>query len=164
MRWEQWERRHMGSFTKLIYHVVFGTKYRRALITDKCQNRLYEYIGGIIRQKHGHMIEVGGITDHIHILAHLPPTIAVSDMIKEIKGSSSAWMNEERLLSTHFEWQKGYGAFSVSYSQVGVVQEYIRNQEDHHRKRTFEEEYIAILKRHDIEFEHRFLFEAEHHG
>ncbi len=83
----------MGSFTKLTYHVVFGTKFRRPLITDNCQDRLYEYIGGIIRQKHGLLIEVGGITDHMHILAHLPPTIAVSDMIKEIKGSSSAWMN-----------------------------------------------------------------------
>lgn len=154
----------MGTFTKLTYHVVFGTKYRRPMIHADIQERVYEYVGGIIRKKKGHLIEVGGIADQIHLLIHIPPAIAVSDFIKEIKGGSSAWINDERILQSHFEWQKGYGAFSVSYSQVPVVQKYVRTQEEHHRKRNFEDELIAILNAHDIQFEHRYLFEAEHHG
>ena len=154
----------MSSFTKLTYHVVFGTKYRRLLITPGFQERLYKYIGGIIREKSGHLIEIGGIADHIHILAHFPPTISVSAMIGELKGSSSTWMNAEKLAARHFEWQKGYGAFTVSYSQVEVVQNYIQQQESHHKKVTFEDEYRAMLIRHNIQFDPRYLFETEHHG
>jgi putative transposase len=154
----------MSSYTRLTYHVVYATKYRRPAIGEASQDRLYEYIGGIIRAKQGHLIEVGGITDHIHILAHFPPTIAVSDMVRDIKASSAKWMNERSEVDARFEWQKGYGAFTVSTSLIPEVRVYIQNQSEHHRKASFEEEYVAILNRHGIPFERRYLFEGEHHG
>ncbi|MFN8711031.1 MAG: transposase, partial [Planctomyces sp.] len=100
----------------------------------------------------------------IHLLTHLSPKFSLSDTIRDLKGSSSAWVNAERLSDRHFEWQKGYGAFTVSYSNSGAVENYIRNQEEHHRRKSFEEEYIDFLQRHSIEFERRYLFEDEHHG
>ena len=154
----------MSTFTKLLYHVVFATKWRSPLITGELQPRLYDYLGGIIRSKNGHLVEIGGVADHIHLLVHLSPRFAVSDVIRDIKGSSSAWVNAEKLVEQHFEWQKGYGAFTVSYSGSDAVQNYIRNQEEHHRQRTFEDEYIEFLERHQIKFERRYLFEDEHHG
>ena len=154
----------VSSYTKLTYHVVFGTRYRQKTITETIREPLYEYIGGIIRAKNGHLIEIGGIADHVHILANFPPTIAVSDMIRDLKANSSKWVNESRRLIDRFEWQKGYSAFTVSASQVDSVREYIQNQEEHHRRATFEEEYMALLKRHGISFERRYLFEAEQYG
>ncbi len=154
----------MGSFHQLTYHIVFGTKYRKPWITADSQPRLYEYIGGIIRGMKGHIIEVGGVADHVHILANLSPTIAVSDAIRTIKANSSKWIHDEKLLSAAFAWQKGYGAFSVSYSQVPKVQKYVQNQEAHHRKLSFAEEYMELLTRHGIDFKREFLFEDEFHG
>ncbi len=133
-------------------------------MTDDLQTRLYEYIGGIVRAKKGHLIEVGGVADHIHLLTHLSPTFSISDTIRDIKGSSSAWVNAEKISEKHFEWQKGYGAFTVSYSNCDAVQKYIQNQEEHHRQRTFGQEYMEFLERHEIKFERRYLFEDEHHG
>ncbi len=154
----------MSTFTKLTYHIVFATKHRAPMITNDIQGRLYEYIGGIIRAKNGHLIEIGGVTDHVHIATHLSPKFAVSDVIRDIKGSSSMWMNSEKLAQGHFEWQKGYGAFTVSHSNLDSVQRYIQNQEEHHRRRTFEDEYIEFLNRHQIAFKREYLFEEEHHG
>jgi REP element-mobilizing transposase RayT len=154
----------MGSFTQLTYHVVFATKYRHPTITNAIRERLYEYIGGTIRAKKGHLIEIGGMPDHVHILARLPPSLAVSDVVRDIKANSSKWMNEQPDAAQTFEWQKGYGAFTVSYSQIAIVEEYIRNQEEHHRTRSFQEEYVEFLKRHGIEFRLEYLFEDEHHG
>ena len=154
----------MSSYTKLTYHVVFGTRYRRPTITEAIRDRLYEYIGGIIRAKNGHLIEIGGIADHVHILSNFPPTIAVSDMVRDVKANSAKRANELRVLHDRFEWQKGYGAFTVSSSQVDTVSRYIQNQEEHHRANSFEEEYVALLRRHGISFERQYLFEAEHHG
>ena len=142
----------MGSFTHLTYHVVYGTKYRRRSISEDIQERLYEYIGGTIRAKNGHQIEIDGVEDHVHILARLPPRYAAADVVRDIKANSSKWMNEQPENRETFEWQKGYGAFTVSYSQIDAVQRYIRNQKEHHRTKTFQEEYIEILERHGIEF------------
>lgn len=154
----------MSSFTKLTYHVVYSTKYRRPTITEPIRDRLYEYIGGIIRGKNGHLIEVGGVADHIHILATFPASIAVAEMVRDIKANSAKWVNELGSLQERFEWQKGYGAFTVSASRTGAVRRYIQNQQQHHRRVSFEEEFVALLKRHGIEFDPRYLFEAEHHG
>jgi putative transposase len=153
----------MGSFTRLTYHIVFATKYRRRAIRDDLKERLYEYIGGTIRGKKGHLIEIGGVDDHIHILAGLSPAIAVSEVIRDVKANSSKWMTDE-VHQSDFEWQKGYGGFTVSYDRIDLVRTYIRNQENHHRTRTFQEEYIDFLQRHGIEFRMEYLFEDEHHG
>ena len=154
----------MSTFTKLTFHIVFSTKYRSPCIHSSFQKRLYEYIGGIIRAQNGCLIEIGGIEDHIHLLANLAPTKSISDQIKEIKGNTSKWSNELPDLSCKFEWQKGYGAFTVSYSQIESVRHYIQNQREHHKTRTFAEEYIAFLNAHEIAFNHQYLFEAEHYG
>jgi len=154
----------MGTFTKLTYHIVFGTRYRQNAIHDEFVERLYEYIGGIIRTNKGHLIEIGGVADHLHILVNFSPARAVSDSIRDIKANSSKWVNETLDPGDRFEWQKGYGAFTVSYSHTESVQQYIRNQKEHHRTKSFEEEYIAFLERHNIAFERKWLFEGEHHG
>lgn len=127
------------------------------------QERLYEYAGGILRAKKGHLIEIGGVEDHVHILAGLSPSLAVSDVIRDVKASSSKWMGDEGHVDT-FEWQKGYGAFTVSYDRVEAIRKYIRNQKVHHRTKTFQEEYIDFLQRHGIEFRLEYLFEDENHG
>ena len=154
----------MGSFTKLTYHVVFSTKYRRKKITDKIQERLYEYMGGITRNLKGRLIQIGGIEDHVHLLLHLPANKAVSDSIREIKANSSKWLNEAYEFRYRFEWQKGYGAFTVSHSQIESVRNYINNQREHHRTKTFGEELIELLRRHEIQFDRKYLFEAEYVG
>jgi len=154
----------MGSFTQLTYHIVFATKYRRPSITDVIHNRLYEYIGGTLRAKKGHLIEIGGMSDHIHLLARLSPSLSVADVVRDVKANSSKWMNEQPEIMQRCDWQKGYGAFTVSYSRIESVQKYIRNQQELHRVKTFQEEYIEFLKRHDIEFRLAYLFEDEHHG
>ena len=154
----------MSTFTKLSYHIIFSTKYRKQLIIETWRERLYEYIGGIIRAQNGCLIEIGGIEDHVHLLAALSSTKSISDAIREIKANASKWVNELSNLSPRFEWQKGYGAFTVSYSQINSVQNYIRNQREHHRSKSFEEEYIEFLKCHHIEFDQKYLFETEYLG
>ena len=154
----------MGSFTSLSYHIVFATKYRAATIIKPIQERLYEYIGGIIRAKNGHLIQIGGMPDHIHILARLSPALAVADVIRDVKANSSKWLNEQTDMKQLFEWQKGYGAFTVSYSRIESVQRYIQNQEEHHRTKTFQEEYVEFLQRHNMPYHLEYLFEDEHHG
>ncbi len=154
----------MGSFTQLTYHVVFATKYRKPTITGDVLEPLYKYVGGILRAKKGSVIQIGGIENHVHVLARLSPAFAVSDVIREVKANSSKWMNEEHNLKGKFEWQIGYGAFTVSYDRRDAVANYIRNQKEHHRTKTFQEEYIEFLKRHGIEFRVEYLFEDEHHG
>lgn len=154
----------MSTFTSLNYHVVFGTKLRMPSIVPPFQDELYSYIGGIIRGEKGVLLEIGGMPDHIHILAAFHPAISVSDMLKKLKGNSSKWANEKHELKLKFEWQKGYGAFTVSSSNVPAVGRYIRNQEEHHQRRTFRDEYIELLSRHGISFEEKYLFEDEHFG
>ena len=153
----------MGSFTRLTYHVVFATKHRKRTITEDLQERFYEYIGGTVRAKKSHVIEIGGVADHVHILAGMSPSVALSDVIRDVKASSSKWMREEMHVDL-FEWQKGYGAFSVSDDRVEAIRQYIRNQKEHHRTKTFQEEYIEFLERHGIEFRLEYKFEDEQGG
>jgi len=121
-------------------------------------------MGGTIRSKNGHLIQIGGIEDHVHLLVNLPVSTAVSDSIRDLKANSSRWVNDNSHTTVPFQWQKGYGAFTVSYSQVDVVRRCIQDQRAHHHKKTFREEYIELLKRHGIAFEPEYLFEGEHVG
>ncbi len=150
-----------NTYTNLLFHIVYSTKYRKPLIQPSWQDELYGYMGGIIRAEKGVLLVAGGIEDHVHLLAKLPPTIAVSDMLRLIKANSSKWANERSDVS-YFEWQAGYGAFSVSESNVPSVRKYIDSQDAHHRKQSFRDEYLALLRRHNIEFEERYVFEEEH--
>ena len=145
------------TYTKLIYHIVFSTKERIPLITTEIRDRLYEYLGGVIRGEKGSLMEIGGMPDHVHILARFGAAIAVSEMLKRIKGSSSHWLSQAT--GTWFAWQNGYGAFSVSESQVAAVRKYIQQQEEHHKRISFKDELITLLRKHRIEFDESDLFD-----
>jgi putative transposase len=145
------------TYTKLVYHIVFSTKERIPLITAEIQDRLYSYLGGIIRGEKGSLLEIGGVTDHVHLLARFGAATAVSDMVQRIKGSSSHWLNQEP--GSWFAWQNGYGAFTVSESQVARVRKYIQRQEEHHQGVSFKDELISLLRKHRIDFDERDLLD-----
>ncbi len=144
--------------------MVFSTKYRKPHIDDSFREDLYGYIGGIIRGEKGSLLEIGGIADHVHILAGFSPTMSVSEMLKRIKGNSSKWINDEKKTRSRFQWQAGYGAFTVSQSQLSVVGQYIQRQVDHHKMLSFKDEFLSMLKRHKIDFDPRYVFETDHVG
>jgi len=152
------------TYTSLTYHLIFSTKFRHQTIRIEFRERLYQYIGGIIRDKDGVLLEIRGVEDHIHIMAGIPATISVSDMMRFIKSNSSVWVNDTIKPKRKFAWQPGYGAFTVSHSQKPMVQKYIQNQEQHHQTKTFKDEFIQMLVAHGIEYDPRFVFEEEHHG
>jgi putative transposase len=137
---------------------VFSTKERRRLITPELQERLWPFLGGITRQNKMKAIEIGGVEDHIHILLSLPSTMAISKALQLIKGGSSKWIHENFPEQHEFAWQDEYGAFSVSVSQLDKTIKYIKGQEAHHRKMTFREEFLALLKKHRIEYDERYLW------
>jgi REP element-mobilizing transposase RayT len=140
-------------------HLVWSTRKREATIADGFRSRVWAYIGGIIRHCGGVGLITGGTADHIHVYADYPKTIALSQFVNKIKSNSSKWINEERLASEPFHWQSGYGAFSVGRSGDRALQEYIRNQEEHHRTMTFDEEYVRLLRCHDIAFDSRYVLD-----
>ena len=147
-----------STLTNLLYHVVFSTKGRSPLITDEVREPLYRYVGGIVRNQGGALLEIGGVADHVHLLARFPASKAVSDLLRDLKSDSSGWLNRERP-QDRFAWQTGYGAFTVSQSQVGTVRRYIRGQEEHHRQRSFKEELVGLLKKHEIEHDEKYLWD-----
>ncbi len=144
-----------NTFTSLKYHIVFGTKHRLPYITAMLEPRLYSYIGGIIAEKRGVLIEINGMPDHVHALASLRPGIALAEMVQRIKGGSSRWINEQRLCRETFGWQAGYSAFSVSESRIPGLRRYIRRQKEHHRSKTFDQELKEILRLHGAGVETR---------
>jgi REP element-mobilizing transposase RayT len=146
------------SYVSSYFHCVFSTKERRRLITPELRDRLWPFLGGIARQNKMKAIEVGGIEDHIHILLSLPSTMAISKALQLIKGGSSKWIHETFPEQRLFAWQEEYGAFSVSVSQLDKTIEYIKGQAEHHRKMTFQEEFLVLLKKHRIEYDERYLW------
>jgi len=139
-----------------LVHCVFSTKQRRPLIRPEFQNELWSFLGGIARKNGFKALIFGGTENHVHILLSLPATMAVAKAVQLVKGASSRWLNETH--AAHFEWQQGYGAVTVSISQKGQTIAYIQAQAEHHRKRSFEEEFIAFLKRHDVEYDPRYVW------
>jgi putative transposase len=148
-----------SSFTCLRYHLIWSTKHREPLITDDMRDRLFEYIGGILRGHGGKLLAAGGMPDHVHLLADISKQQAVADALRDIKTNSSSWVHETFANLRGFAWQTGYGAFTVSHSNTGAVSRYIGHQVEHHRVRTFQEEFMEFLKRHEIEFEERYLWD-----
>jgi REP element-mobilizing transposase RayT len=147
------------SFVSLHYHLIFSTKHRVSIIHAGLQPRLYEYIGGILRANHGLLLAAGGMPDHIHLLTRLSKEIAVSEALRLIKANSSKWIHETFPELHEFAWQAGFGAFTVSASKLEQVKRYLAEQATHHRARTFQEEFLALLKRHRIEYDVRYLWE-----
>ena len=148
-----------NTFTSLHYHIIFSTKHREPWIARDQEERLWAYLGGIARQNRFKPLLIGGMEDHTHVLLGLPPTVTVSEALKCIKGGSSGWIKENIPGCLGFGWQDGYAAFAVSKSQLGGVEEYIRNQREHHRFKTFQEEYRACLDRHEIPYDERYLWD-----
>ncbi|HSG38246.1 MAG TPA: IS200/IS605 family transposase [Thermoanaerobaculia bacterium] len=140
------------TYANLLYHFVFSTRQRVPWINDALRDPLYDYIGGIVRQNGGALLEIGGVPDHVHILARLKSDPSVATVIQRIKGKSSKWVNDCGLVPEGFRWQQGYGAFSVSESGKEKVRRYVRNQERHHSKVTFLDELITLLERHHIPY------------
>lgn len=146
------------SYTNLLYHLVFSTRDRRPIITIDRRPRLYEYVGGIIRELGGISLAIGGIDDHMHLLSKLRPDKSLSEVLRVLKCNSTGWMHDVFPDAKDFFWQKGYGAFTVSTSMVPAVSRYIANQEQHHMKRTFRDEFIDLLRVHEVEFDEKYLW------
>lgn len=146
------------AYVNSLYHVVFSTKERQRILTPQLQERLWPYIGGIARKNQMKALCVGGVEDHIHILLSMPSTLDVAKAVQLLKGGSSAWIHEEFTEYRHVYWQEGYGAFSIGVSQVEDTIRYIEGQAEHHRTMTFQDEFRAILKRHNMEFDERYIW------
>jgi putative transposase len=148
-----------NTYTSLHYHIVFSTKRRERLIAAAIEQRLWSYLGGISHNNDMKSLCIGGIEDHVHMLLGLPPTLAVSKAVQLIKGGSSKWIHDTVPGLRGFAWQDGYGAFTVGKSQIPDTVTYIQGQREHHRTRTFQEEYLAFLRKHEIEFDERYVFD-----
>jgi putative transposase len=145
-----------NTFSSLNIHCVFATKMRVPVLNPELRERLWPFLGGIAKQNGIKPRCVGGVADHVHLLLSMPTTLSIAKAIQSIKGGSSAWIHQNFGQLRNFSWQEGYGAFSVSISQLPETIAYIQNQEEHHRIRTFREEYLAILKRHGLDFEEKY--------
>jgi REP element-mobilizing transposase RayT len=147
-----------NTYTSLHYHIVFSTKNRLPYLNPEIEQRVWAYIGGIAR-KHGMTaLQVGGIDDHVHALVMTPPTMSPSHVAQFLKGDSSKWIHEEFPALRDFAWQDGYGAFTVSKSNLPEVVHYIQHQREHHRKKSFQEEYLEFLRKHGIEYDERYVW------
>jgi putative transposase len=148
-----------GTFSQIYIQVVFAVKGRENMISLTWKNELNKYIAGIIKGKEQKSIIVNGMPDHIHAFIGLRPSASISDLVRDIKSNSTNFINERKLVKNKFQWQEGYGAFSYSHSHINNVYNYILNQEDHHRTKTFKEEYIGFLKKFDVPHDEKYLFE-----
>ncbi len=140
-------------------HITFSTKYRVPMIDEAIEEELFKYIGGICKNLECNPIKVGGYRDHIHILCVLSRKIALMKLLEEIKSHSSKWIKTKGDQYKNFYWQRGYGSFSVNPAEIDVVIRYIENQAEHHKKRTFQDEYIAFLKKYNAEYDERYLWD-----
>ncbi len=148
-----------NTYTQLYIQFVFAVKHRQALINTSWKNGLFKYITGIVQNKGSKMLAINGMADHIHVFIGYKPSISIPDLVKDIKLATNDWINKNHLTNQKFAWQEGYGAFSYSRTQIKNVCDYIENQEQHHSKQTFKEEYVSFLKNFEIEYDDKYLFE-----
>jgi len=148
-----------NTYTQIYLHVVFAVKGRDNLISKNLKDELYKYITGIVTNEGQKLIAINGMPDHIHILIGLKPDKSLSDLVRSIKANSSRFINDKKWINGKFEWQAGFGAFSYSHSQLTNVINYIQNQEEHHKKKTFKEEYIEFLIAFNVDYKNEYIFE-----
>ena len=148
-----------NTYTQVNIHVVFSVKGIENMLTDNFRNELFKYISGILNNSKQFSLAVNGYKDHVHLFFEMHPTTALSDIIRMVKSNSSKWINEQKIVRGKFSWQAGYGAFSYSKSQRNNVIKYIMQQEEHHRKQTFREEYLELLEKFEIKFDNNYVFE-----
>ncbi len=146
------------TYSRILLHVVFSTKNRRPSLNGEITARLFPYMGGITRESNAKMLAVNGTTDHVHLLVSLPTGLSIADLMRTVKTRSSKWIHETMPGARSFAWHPGYGAFSVSESNVEQVKQYIADQEEHHRKVSFMEEFVMLLRKHSIEFDEEMLW------
>ena len=147
-----------NTYTQIHIHSVFAVQNRMSLISAHWNERLYQYITAIIQNKGHKLLSINGMPDHVHILFGMRPTQSLSDLMQDVKGDSSRWINENHFVLGKFSWQEGYGGFSYSKSQISAVAKYIENQEKHHERKTFIEEYLKMLKDFEIDYDERYIF------
>ena len=148
-----------GTYSQILLHIVYSTKHREPWITDDIAERLYSYIGGIVRAEGGSLYSIGGIEDHVHLYLRWKPGTAVSDLMRTVKARSSLWIHNTFPHMAAFAWQEGYSVFSVSKSQEDAVKRYIATQAEHHQKEDFKSELLRLLRAHEVEFEERYVFD-----
>ena len=148
-----------NTYSQIYIQIVFAVKGRQNLIATEHREELHKYITGIVRNRDQKMLSIFSMPDHTHLLIGLKPSIAISDLVRDVKADSSNFINEKKWLRGKFNWQEGFGAFSYSRSQLDNVIKYILNQEKHHKKKTFREEYIGFLKKFEINYDEKYLFE-----
>ncbi len=149
------------TYSQIFYHLVFSVRNRESLIVNEIKDDLYKYISGIITNQKQKLFIINGMPDHIHILINCKPNMNLSDNVKEIKEHSTKFINAKKILRGKFYWQAGFGAFTVSKKDVSMILNYIKNQEEHHKKRSFREEYLELLKENEIEFKEEYLFDFD---
>ena len=150
-----------NTYTQLYFHIVFAVKGRNNHISKNWKEELYKYIAGVIANKNQKLMIINGIPNHVHLLVGTKPNCNLSDLVKDIKANSSKWINEKQFLNRKFEWQNGFGAFTVSQSGVNAVIRYIKNQEKHHQRTTFRQEYIEFLNAYQINYKPEYIFKDE---
>lgn len=148
-----------NTYSQIYIHAVFAVKGRANLISNKFKDELYKYICGIVTNNKEKVYAINGMPDHLHVLLSIKPNCLLSDLIRDIKRDSSKWINEKKFVAGKFQWQEGFGSFSVSQSQLDKVIGYIDNQENHHKEKSFKEEYIEFLKSYKIEYDDKYVFE-----
>ena len=148
----------MSTYTQIIYQIVFSTKRRERTLTANGRDELFKYITGLLKNKNCHLYQINGVEDHLHIVTHLHPTVSLSSLVKDIKVSSALYIKENNLFKNFSSWQEGYGAFTYSIKEKDRLIEYVKNQVEHHRIKTFKEEYIEFLKEYEIAFDEKYLF------
>ena len=148
-----------GTFTQIYVQIVFAVKNREALLHSSFRERIFEYMGGILTEMKHKSLIVNGMPDHVHMLIGLNPNISISETVHSVKRSTSLLINNEKLCRVKFAWQEGYGAFTYGRSQLNDVYHYVKNQEKHHKRLSFKEEYVAFLKKFEVDYDERFLFD-----
>ena len=148
-----------NTYTKIHIQFIFAVKYRDGVIHRTWKNELYKYITGIVQTQKHKMLAINGMPDHVHLLAGIRPAQSISSLLQDIKGSSSKWINDNKLVKGRFEWQEGYGAFSYGASQLNKVINYIMNQEIHHKKISFRSEYLSFLKKIEVDYDEKYIFQ-----
>lgn len=148
-----------NTYTQIYIQVVFAVQGRQNLIQPEFKDELYKYIAGIIRNHEQKLLVINGVADHVHLLLGLKPNIALSDLMREIKANSSKFINEKGWIKGRFNWQEGFGAFSYGHSQLDSIIGYIQNQEKHHQEQTFKDEYLSLLRKFDVAFQDKYVFD-----
>lgn len=147
----------MGTYSQLLYQIVFSTKNRQPILKKENRKELFKYIWGILNNKNCHLYRINGVSDHIHIITHIHPTESVSDIVKVVKISSGNFIKSEKLFTEFEGWQDGYGAFTYKITALDRLIEYVKNQEKHHKNVSYKEEFISLLEEHKIKFDERYL-------